>query len=656
METSHFGDRRQGSLNLHTYELAAIELLEQGERLTVEAFGGVSSFLEAVDELCVSPLMPEFLRISVSDEVASDQRWVARFDEFVCRCLEADADALNFAEAVELIDGGRPLALEASARCFKRLQSLAATPTECPMRRSIALEAAFRWAKDDRSRQLTVLRLLYDMDPSDSSIFLARAVKIIGLAGAIWNETGLREKLTATAGIDGICDEACYELGFALLRDGLEAPCRSLARDAFIESRNWFKRAAESREQRPDAIAMVHCLDALTAFSEGYLSSEIARLSDAASFECFQVVAWHLPTPRLEWLGCRQTEITCWSMLATKLGSLSAHIREPSWWEPALVIEQHLLVIYELSHTVLGRASEGGMQILMRPRICAALKRHEGQAYAIRQWLSRNTGSPWAAELSSLLGGIEAVSLLDDRDSSVEELLNRITNSSEARQTVVRAVANTLCMHINNRTDCELALLETCVQKATSIADYTENLHGRRLFDSVLLLTLRFLASRLEMTRADDPGIEYLFERSGRELPPERDLRDDYFRFMYANLSGSEIELSNVGGGRADVHFRSAGERFVTEVKRESGECSFDRLASAYAAQATDYQNVSVRLGILLVLDQSESRIGGTPHMSTLVQAREVQRSAEPTPRLLVIVKVPGRRFRPSDLTKLCRR
>lgn len=84
----------------------------------------------------------------------------------------------------------------------------------------------------------------------------------------------------------------------------------------------------------------------------------------------------------------------------------------------------------------------------------------------------------------------------------------------------------------------------------------------------------------------------------------------------------------------------------------EMEDSSFESLAASYQAQATDYQNVSVRLGFLLVLDLVSTDNEGTPHISSLVRAQSVQRAHEDSPRLLVIVKVPGNRKRPSDLTK----
>jgi hypothetical protein len=155
------------------------------------------------------------------------------------------------------------------------------------------------------------------------------------------------------------------------------------------------------------------------------------------------------------------------------------------------------------------------------------------------------------------------------------------------------------------------------------------------------------------MTKGHAPSIEYLFEREDGTLPKESSLQNDYYQFMTSALAGTvDIEVSDVGSGRADVIFKYRGERLVVEVKRENIDSSFGALEKRYAAQTSDYQNVSVRLGILLVLDQSEIRKSGTPHILSLVQPSRLVREAEVDPRWIIIVKMPGRRLTPSELSK----
>lgn len=144
----------------------------------------------------------------------------------------------------------------------------------------------------------------------------------------------------------------------------------------------------------------------------------------------------------------------------------------------------------------------------------------------------------------------------------------------------------------------------------------------------------------------------YLFERADGMLAHEDELQADYFRWLSTTAAGTDLEPTNIGGGRGDLKLKSSGERLVVEVKREMSDSSFDAIAASYSAQATDYQNVSIRLGFLLVLDLTAKNSKGTPHITTLFETRAIPRPAESVPRSITIVKVPGRRRRPSDLTR----
>ena len=161
--------------------------------------------------------------------------------------------------------------------------------------------------------------------------------------------------------------------------------------------------------------------------------------------------------------------------------------------------------------------------------------------------------------------------------------------------------------------------------------------------------------SRLEMTKKDEPVLEYLFKQADGKKPKEDKLQTDYKNVLVSTTGGTEVEVMNVGGGRADVLFRLNTERIITEVKREERDCSFENLFAEYSPQAADYQNVSGRLGFVLVLDQT-TQDTGTPHISTLVKPTQLVRDGESTPRMLVFVKVPGERLRPSDLTKAAKK
>jgi hypothetical protein len=89
--------------------------------------------------------------------------------------------------------------------------------------------------------------------------------------------------------------------------------------------------------------------------------------------------------------------------------------------------------------------------------------------------------------------------------------------------------------------------------------------------------------------------------------------------------------------------------RLVIEVKREDRDASPEALRIAYGAQATEYSNTSARIGFLLVLDRSD-RDGTSGHIESKVTVSTVLKPGDTEPRTLVVIVMPGRKKRPSQL------
>ncbi|WPB73931.1 hypothetical protein KYC5002_33455 [Archangium violaceum] len=642
-----------------------IEALEAGEQPSLARFGGLDAMLQASAELAASPMMPEFLRMALDCLKEEDKSKVQGLAEFTCRCLEGSRDGFGWTEAVDLLDTARPLPVWVEERCFSRFLVLAADRSAESIARASALDGALRWAAEDRKRQLRLLLTLLDVAADDDPGFLARAAKIMGVTYSHWGESELLSRLRTLTELSGVSDEAAFELGMAKLGDGLSAENQQTATSSFEAAGYWFDRAAHAREQRPDAQAYARCLEMLIAFSRGEGLDRLEHVASALLVDAFQLHAWHARPDSPSWLGARHAEATSWALMALSLKTLAGHLDALSWWEPAVVIEQHLLAAYAAGRSILKRGRASGVEVLVRPRIEGSLVQRDWQAHLLKTWLARHTENEWREEAEALSAKVDT--LVSERRRghpheaaaarpTVAALLDQAQIPPDAKVLAMAVIADAQALHVANMAAAEEAIIQSCVEVAWSLSDYRENERGRMLFNAVLAWTIRFVASRLDLTQGDVPGLSYLFERDDGSLPHENELQADYHRLMLSNVLGTEIEVSNIGGGRADLRFAFGPERLVVEVKRESDDCSFERLERFYAAQTTDYQNVSVRFGFLLVLDQTEIRRSGTPHISTLVRPVLVVRNGETEPRCIVIVNVPGRRLRPSDLTREARR
>lgn len=645
---------------MHPFEQALVEMLHEGEEPILSRFGGSHKLLEAVGDLGSSPLMPEFLRLALTALSGSSDADREILCEFACSCIEATKDGFAWSEAVELLDQARPLPNNGDERCFAYFLTIALDRLAEPVARGAALDGAMRWATQDRKRQLRLLSLLLDVSVDDDELFLVRAAKLMGIAYSHWREIELVNRLLEFTKIGGVADEAAFELGMAKLSDALDAQTRKAAADAFESAHHWFKQACNLREQRPDAGLYVHCLEALFKFSQTEGNSGWDIILSELSGKIFEIYNWHSDSSAPPWLGSRYAEGACWQMLAMNLRELSKYLDEVAWYEPSIIIKDYLMGCYTASRSILKRSQLGGIEALVRPRIKGNIAHNEAQAHLLKVWLRRNSGHEWEDEARGLLKDVDSLIAEIHANppdaaalrSPVAALIARTKLPAEAKASALAAISSAQAVHFDNLSDAEWAIIDSCIRSVADCSDYKNNPIGQCLFNAVLVWTIRFLVNRLEMTRKDDRRIGYLFESNDGKLPHESDLQHDYHCFMFSILAGTEIEVYNVGGGRADVRFTYHGERLIVEVKREMTDCSFEALERAYSTQATDYQNVSIRLGFLLVLDLVERRTGGTAHISSLLKSGVVTRRDESEPRRLITVKVPGRRFSPSDTTK----
>lgn len=186
-----------------------------------------------------------------------------------------------------------------------------------------------------------------------------------------------------------------------------------------------------------------------------------------------------------------------------------------------------------------------------------------------------------------------------------------------------------------------------------------------KLLNPLILMTVLFVKTRMDLSVGHEPAIAYLFDEpnrspsKGKKRMPvaavpsrqrdhfERGLQNDYASFIGSGLPGTSIEVSDIASGRADVVVSLHGTRIAIEVKREDADASHDALHAAYAGQATEYSNTNVRIGFLLVIDMSRGDgIGG--HLTEKFTVRSVTKGTDAEPRGLIIAVVPGRRRRPS--------
>lgn len=651
---------------MHTIEAELIEVVKSGRDWQLEDLGGITKLAPVARSLGSTPIMPELLHPLLSgwsDAKAADRdahKGVLR------DLLEVATTDFVLLETVDILEHHRPLPDDGDECCFMLFLAKAAIDDHSlsGLSRGAALDGAFRWASDNRRWQLRLLDFFLGLASSDDTEFLRRAAKIVGVAFSHWRDKELVEVLHKLAQLEAVRPEAAFELGMAALAEAMDGADRSAAVIAFREARDWFGESDGVSEYRPEASLYLDGLDLLLSFHSGVASASLSAVSTRVQQHAFELHAWSGGSGP-PWLGARHTEAACWSALASAVAGLAGALDEPSWWEPAVVIEEGLLSVYSAGRSILRRDHHGGVEAMVRPRIRASVATQAGQVHQVRTWLQQNPNHEWTAEARDLIAQIDAFIEQTGSPKNPSEAVSERTSLAaiiagssipeEQRNVLLGVVANAMSLQLANMTSAETDVIERCCNEVRGHNDYSANTNGARLFDTVLLWLVRFIFNRLELTKGDDPTGAYLFERDDGSLPHEDELQQDFFRWVATFAAGSDLEPTNIASGRADIRLKSGPERLVVEVKREERDCSFEALFNSYAAQTADYQNVSIRLGVLLVLDLATPNREGTPHLTSLFEVRSVRRLGEDQSRFILIVKVPGRRKRPSDLTKLAR-
>lgn len=651
-------------IQLHPVEVALHTLLSQSKTPCVDDLGGFDAIAQATPSLGASPLANEILLAVLRDANDVSVKEVHPWKDLIDRLVRAATNDVVLIEMVDALDACQlPDGIASNVFTAFLQKAVDVSGAFTGFARGAALEGAFRLAASDRRMQLRLLDALLGIQVSDESHFLRHAAKIMGIAHSHWREAELIDRLRLFSECEDAAYEASFELGMAGLASALDEPKKELANTFFLDSLHWFKKAESKREAAPEATLYRECLTLLIDFDAHMTSVELKARSATIHKLAFELLAWHTDINSPAWLGARHVQAACWNDLAGTVAALADSLQQVSWWEPRVVIECQVLAAYSAGRTILKRSHDGHLETLLRPRIEASIAQREGQAYLLKCWLKQNRAHEQVLEADAILRGIEHLMTADTEVrrnpteaatvwAPVAAVLSQARCSKETERRAIEVVSNAYAFSLEGLSTAEIEIFDHCLASVERHPDYRASVRGAKLFGTVLLWTTRFLKNRLEITKKDDPSVTYLFETADGTLAPESALQDDYFRWISTQSASGEMEPTNLGGGRADVALKATGERMVIEIKREMDDASFDSLATHYAGQTTDYQNVSIRLGFLLVLDLTAPKLEGTPHIRSLMQCRPIQRSGETEPRHVVIVKVPGRRYLPSAVSK----
>jgi hypothetical protein len=366
-------------------------------------------------------------------------------------------------------------------------------------------------------------------------------------------------------------------------------------------------------------------------------------------------VAWQAPGRLSGWLGDSSVAEGAWWFVSEALAGAARELSDDVWLNAAASLEA-IAHGYRAARVARVLPKEApGLAAIIEPRITSTFIRFNYRLDALSKWAAELRESPELAGAVAPLQGLvdgsappsaEAIAELREQIPDSERLDTILAKLTAEQQAVLERRLETL--------DGDESVLSNPIARRVS-ADVRAGLAGaagyegptRIFFDRIVDLTIRFVASRLDV----EPGFAkggwgYLADPDAVEA----ELQIDYYNFLKAGPLGHVVTMEerNVGGGRADVQFSLGGTRIVAELKRDRAPVQAGGI-DTYLDQAGLYQSANVALGLLMILDLSPKPQGQVRSLSQSIWLASKPGLADgDVPRAVVTAVVSGNRPSPS--------
>jgi len=426
------------------------------------------------------------------------------------------------------------------------------------------------------------------------------------------------------------------------------------------DAKKHFDAAASIRESRWDAKAFASAIGMLDDFYEKRPLAQVQDQIKGLRGDAFAYSAYVYENDSNAILGARGTQVAAWVSLAIRLESLTGSIEEDVWVDGSSIIEDELLATYTASRTILKRGSDGGVELLVRPRVEASLIEDAFKLKQFRKWLKGNGRPEIGAAAENLLA------IVDDSLAGRKSLDPLCAAAGGQPFAAILEAGRRLPGQQNDAviaavlavTEIELKKISPLIIDCINAADLQfSELNdfrlpdARSLFLAIVFKTMLFVEHRLDTTKGQDATGEYLFSDPTKSTALEKELQQDFLRFLKTSRLGSHDEVRGVAAGRTDIYHELGRIKLITEIKREQSDASFESLIADYGEQTAMYQMTNVKLGILLVLDLTpDARLGRPLCQCYRPIVGDVMRDG--TLRGVLVVRLPGNRMTPSEATE----
>lgn len=515
---------------------------------------------------------------------------------------------------------------------------------------SECLLGAFFLSAERKAPKSRFVSALEDFSPGDDGLLVKRVALLAGLAWC-WERSEEVEAILERLATDSDAGEqAAFELGMIELDGALSSQDKESLFSRLQKAAAWFEEAERIDPEMLEATALRSTLQALTLFCEGAPEEQVEQLIEEA-LDAARERLHHLDVSSMrEWLRPRLDVQTTWYEVSCALRGLSKHMSERSWLRALPVLEK----VADLRSTLVRLSTDSGdaLRESVTDRLASGFVAHEGLRAHLSDWANEEGISQGNREHALAL--LAAVEQMRTDQGKVTPLASEDGLASGASPYKALAEIDALLPGARRR-DALTWMQEKCVQKILSCLETHEDYRGNVRADAnqFVVFLIRFLTHCLNVeSDISNKTFSFLFQQ-GEDLPLEKDLQAAMFHLLHIVFDGFEShrvirEAHDVARGRADLAIVCPGWRMVAELKRESTDASPDGLAK-YLGQAATYQIDGPRISFLVVLDLCSQRTWPLT-LDANCWVETMRTVTEPTPRMVVVFRVPGLRPVPSRI------
>lgn len=632
---------------MNSIEKILVKNLENNIPLSLSLIGGLDGVKENRNDILYSKFLADIVNLIIDEADLTDLAIINFTTDLISDGLRSNSDEITVKEVVLVLSRNS----DKFPGCFNTLIELLQEPNRKSFFKAQYLLAAFQIAIVSKVKKHYFLAYLLEEDNFDDHHFFSHYIKILGLSYSFFDDESIFEKLIVLMS-DQNNDNGLYEIGMSYLKKGIASRSHNEAYLNFNNAKTYFLKV--DHDTQTDAYCYYLILEVLFSYSDGsYIIETVNNLLNRIEQAIKLSNGWHKISDVMPWGKARNMEKVSWFKLIQILKESMDSLQELSWFNPKIVIENHLLQLYNSNRTLLGKDSGNGVDQLIQPMIQMKFNKNETYLYLLDKWISSQPEHelwPDAYQLKADIrvhseriysgngkGAADDYALAVPFSKRIPE--NALSNFNQFKKEYVNNHLNSTSLNL-------VEIFEKVIKDLECIPSFLKPPFNIN-FSVHVFNTLKFLESRMDETRNNNPAVAYLFKKDQLEDK----LQNDYYVYMSALPSDNivNVEVSDIAGGRADVVFNHLNHKFVFEVKRELKNSSFENIRKQYIGQAAEYQNTGPKLGGLLVLDLTNN--GGTiGSIEDKVKVEIVYDRNGLPEKAVLVVKIVGNRVTPSQI------